>query len=122
MDIKFFAKRVVVYTNRKHLGGLKLKERDKVYLLRQNIKTKRPSSKLDHKKLGLFKIKWKTRLVNYKLDLLASMRIHLVFYILLLELAPPNTKTVILDLSNKNKGQEYIVEKVVDKRTIDREH
>jgi len=34
-----------------------LKEGDKAYLLRKNIKTKRLSDKLDHKKLGPFEIK-----------------------------------------------------------------
>ena len=34
----------------------KLKEGDKVYLLRRYIRTRKPSNKLDFKKLGLFKI------------------------------------------------------------------
>ena len=73
IDIKFFVERVVVYTNKKRIDGPTLKKGDKVYLLRRNIKTKRPSSKLDHKKLGLFLIKEVKGLVNYELDLPSSM-------------------------------------------------
>jgi len=65
-----------------------LKKGDKVYLLRRNIKTKRPSNKLDFTKLGPFKIMEKISPVNYKLALPDGMRIHPVFHISLLEPAP----------------------------------
>ena len=45
--------------------GLTLKEGDKVYLLRKNIVTKRPSYKLDYKNLGLFRIVKVKGLVNF---------------------------------------------------------
>ena len=67
---------------------LLLKEGDKVYLLRKNIATKRLSDKLDHKKLRPFKIIEIKSLVNYRLKLLKTIKIYLVFYISLLELAP----------------------------------
>ena len=65
---------------------LTLKEGDKVYLIRRNIKTKRLSDKLNHKKIGLYKIKKVKSLVNYELALLSNMNIYPVFYISLLEL------------------------------------
>ena len=40
-----------------------------VYLLRRNIKTKRPSDKLDYTKLGPFKIIQKLGPVIFKLDI-----------------------------------------------------
>ena len=58
-----------MYYNRKHSIGPTLKEGDKVYLLRKNIATKRPSDKLDHKKLRPFEITKKKGLVNYRLKL-----------------------------------------------------
>ena len=65
------------------------KKGDKVYLLRKNIKTKRPSDKLNYKKLRLYNIRKIIRLVNYELALLKLIgKIHLVFYISLLKLAP----------------------------------
>ena len=99
-----------------------LKEGDKVYLLRQNVKTKRLSRKLDYKKLSVFTIKRTIGLVNFELDLSKSIKIYLVFYISLLEPALPNVLLVILELAKENEGQEYIVEEVINKRTINREH
>lgn len=75
------------YANRKRLRGLILEGGDKVYLLRRNIKSKKPSKKLDVVKLGPFKIRRKKGLVSYELELPKSIRIYLVFYISLLELA-----------------------------------
>lgn len=65
-----------------------IKKRNKVFLIRRNIKTRRPSAKLDHLKLGPFKIKRKIERLNYKLELLKIIEIHFIFYIALLELAP----------------------------------
>jgi len=53
----------------------------KVYLLRKNIKTQRPSNKLDFKKIKPFKIEEQIRKVNYKLRLSENMQIHPVFYV-----------------------------------------
>ena len=61
---------------------------DKVCLDAQNICTQRPSQKLDHRRLGPFTILEDlplTTLYAYHLDLPASMRIHLVFHVSLLE-------------------------------------
>jgi hypothetical protein len=68
--------------------GPTLKEGDKVYLLQKNIATKRLSDKLDHKKLGLFKIIEIKSLVNYRLKLPRTIKIHPVFYVSLLKPAP----------------------------------
>jgi len=51
------------------------------------MKSKRLSKKLDYVKVGLFSIKKAKELVNYELNLLADAKVHLVFYISLLELA-----------------------------------
>ena len=50
-----------------------------------NVKTTRPSKKLDYKKMGPFKIIKKVGTSSYKLDLPASMAIHNTFHISLLE-------------------------------------
>jgi hypothetical protein len=87
-DIKFIANKSLIYYNRKRLRGPTLQEGDPVYLLRKNIKTKRLSTKLDHTKLDLYKIRKVLGPLTYELKLPQSMRIHLVFYISLLESAP----------------------------------
>jgi len=66
-DLEFLAKRAAKYANKKRLAGLTLQEEDPVYLIRKNIKIKRLSSKLDHTKLSLFKIKKKLGAVTYRL-------------------------------------------------------
>lgn len=85
-----------------------------MYLLRQNIKTKRPSSKLDHLKLGLFKIEEKIGLVNYRLKLPKSIgRIHPTFHISLLEPAPENAELAIYIEIEEETEDEYKVEAIL---------
>jgi len=75
------------YYNLKKSEGLDLKEGDKVWLLYKNFKLRQLSKKLDYVKIGPFKIMEKISEVMYKLDLPAKMRIYLVQYIVILELA-----------------------------------
>jgi hypothetical protein len=90
-DIEFLNKRMAITANKKRVEGPTLKEGDKVYLWRRNIKTKRASKKLDFLKLGPFKIKSVKGPVNYELYLPKKMRIHPVFHVSLLEKADPET-------------------------------
>ena len=66
------------YYNLKVFKGLDLKGEDKVWLLYKNILSRQLSKKLDYIKLGLFKIKKKIIKINYKLDLLAKIKIYLI--------------------------------------------
>ena len=59
---------------------------DNVWLSTKNIKTEKPSKKLDHKMVGPFQIKALVGL-SYRLDLPTSMRIHDVFHPSLLQKA-----------------------------------
>jgi hypothetical protein len=101
IDLVFFTKKLVSYYNRYYSIEPILKERDKVYLIQRNIQTKQPSTKLDHKKLGLFKIKKVIGLVNYKLVLLKIINIYLVFYISFLELVLLGVLLALLPKSNQ---------------------
>ena len=85
--------RMAQFTNFKRNRGPIFKEGNKAYLLRKNIKIIKLNNKLDHTKLGSFKIRKILRLINYKLDLLIKIRIYLSFYILVLE--PVNSDTLI---------------------------
>ena len=92
-----------------------LQVKDRIYLLRKNIKIKRLSSKLEYKKLGSFRIKQVKNILNYELILLKQMKIHLVFYILLFEiileraLLAPRIEIELVNLIAK-----YKVKRVLD--------
>src|SRR5436190_438213 len=64
---------------------------DKVWLLTPNIHTERPSKKLDWKRFGPYTISERIGLQAYRLDLPASMKIHPVFHVSLLEPYKPST-------------------------------
>jgi transposase InsO family protein len=97
---------------------------DKVWLSSKNIRTQRPSKKLDSKNLGPFEIVKKVGATSYELKLPASMRIHPVFHSNLLRLDPdtplpgqivdPPPPVVIDD------EEEYEVAKVLDSRRCGR--
>ena len=63
----------------KHRKASGYKVGNLVWLSTKNIHTERPSKKLDHKKIGPYKITELVRL-SYRLDLPASMRTHDVFH------------------------------------------
>ena len=65
----------------------------KVWLSRKHIRTERPSSKLDHKRLGPFEIIRNINNIAYELRLPPSMKIHPVFHVSLLE--PTSTEPLL---------------------------
>jgi hypothetical protein len=94
---------------------------DRVWLLRRNVKTARPSDKLDHKRLGPFPITAKIGKAAFRLQLPPSMKIHPVFHVALLEPFRPNDipgrvqdppPPVIVD-----DHEEFEVETILDSRT-----
>ncbi|SLM39536.1 Chromo domain/shadow [Lasallia pustulata] len=96
------------YYNSKQKKGPSLEEGDK---------------KLDHMKLGPFRIKKTLGPDMYKLELPKSMKIHPVFHATVLEPAhasiPVATQVPTLETDNNNK--EYIVEKVLQSQLVDRQ-
>jgi hypothetical protein len=118
-DLVFFTKRIVSYYNGYRNIKPILKKRDKIYLIQRNIQTKQLSTKLDHKKLGLFKIKKVIGLVNYKLVLPKTMNIYLVFYISLLEpvllgvLPAP-----VIEIEPVNPNTKYKIEEILDYKQV----
>jgi hypothetical protein len=109
-DIEWMSLRSSLYYNSKRLEGPRLREGDQVYLLRRNVKTTRPSDKLDHKKLGPFK-------VSFELQLPPTMKIHPVFHISLLEPADPNIpQGPAPEIHPDSQELEDEVEKILDVR------
>jgi diacylglycerol kinase len=84
-------------------------------LIQRNIQTKQPSTKLDYKKLELFKIKRIIRLVNYELVLPKTMNIYLVFYISLLELVLLGVlPALVIEIELVNTNIEYKIKEILD--------
>jgi hypothetical protein len=82
---------MTLYANKSRLGRPRLRKGNLIYLLRRNIKTTRPSGKLDLKKINSFKIKRNIRDINFELKLLLTIKIYPIFHILLLKPAHPDT-------------------------------
>jgi hypothetical protein len=118
-DLVFFTKRIMFYYDEYYSIEPILKEGDKVYLIRRNIQTKQPSIKLDHKKLGLFKIKIIIGLVNYELVLPKTINIHPVFHISLLELILPGVLLApVTEIEPVNPNTEYKIEEILDHKQV----
>jgi hypothetical protein len=118
-DIRFLSQRSASYYNKGRSMGPTLKKGDRVYLIRKNIKTARPSDKLDHKKLGPFKISEVKGPVNFKLELPKTMNIHPVFHISLLESAPKDAPRAPLTVIEPvNPETEYDIEGILDCKYI----
>lgn len=108
------------FYNRKVIEGPKFNIGDKVWLSSSNLKSQRPTPKLDYKRLGPFKIIAKIGSRSYKLELPSTMRIHPVFHVNLLEpyqvdnipdRQPQPAPPAIID-----DHQEFEVEEIIDSR------
>jgi hypothetical protein len=118
-DLVFYTERIILYYDEYHNIEPIFKKGDKVYLIQRNIQTKQPSTKLDHKKLGLFKIKRIIGLVNYELILPKTMNIYLVFYISLLELVLSGALLApITEIEPVNPNTKYKVEEILDHKKV----
>ena len=97
-----------------------LKSGDMVWFLPRNVKTTRPSKKLDYKKIGPFKIIKKVGTSSYKLDLPTWMTIDNTFHISLLEPYEDNkfpsqiqTPPPLIEIDGE---PEYELEEIIDSR------
>ena len=98
-----------------------------VWLNARNISTRRPSRKLDHRRLGPFKVIEDTNLkTSYaaRLELPDSMRIHPVFHVSLLEHAAtnpfPGQTTPAPPPIEIDGEEEYFVDSILDSRLYGR--
>ena len=118
LDMQWIRNRMKLFADRKRIEGPILKEGDKTYLLRRNIKTTRSSNKLDHTKLRPFQVRKVKSDVNYELDLPKKMRIHSVFHISLLE--PANTDTPVQTnspgIDPEFQTKEFEIKGIITKR------
>jgi transposase InsO family protein len=117
-ELEYVRQRMAHYHNKKRSKGPIFERGDMVYLLRRNFTTNRPSSKLDHKKVGPFQIAEKLSDTNYRLSLPRTMKMHDIFHISLLEPAPKNARQ---QLHIEVLEEEYEPERILDKQVMDGE-
>jgi hypothetical protein len=118
-ELQKIAKRTTMQANKKRSEGPDFQEGEKVYLLRKNIKTQRPSDKLDFTKLGPYKIKRKLGPVTFELELPAGMNIYPVFHKSLLEKAPQNAKPGPVLVHEETQEPLYDVEDILEHTSRD---
>ena len=109
-----------MYADRNRERSPSFKTGDKVWLIRKNIKTKRPSDKLDYKRLGPFEIISQVNPVTYRLKLPENWRTHDSFHVSLLEPFRENSfpdRKISPPLPIEVDGDiEYEVSKVLDSK------
>jgi len=114
-DLQFIAAKLILYYNKYYNIKLIFKERNKVYLIRRNIKTKKLSDKLNYKKIKLYKIRKIKNLINYKLALLNNINIYLVFHIFLFELILLKAlKTLKIEIELINLNIKYNIKEILN--------
>ena len=123
-DIEFLLHQSAFYHNKHRSREPMLKKRDKVYLLQKNIETTRPSNKLNHVKIGPFKIIRNIKRVSFKLELPEDMQWkHSVFHISLLKSAPDTILILEQVPDNYLMEQEdwYKVESILKHKDINKQ-
>ena len=115
MDIRFISKRAAIYHDKRRVEATIFQEGEKVYLPRRNIKTKRPSDKLDFRKLGPYKIIRRVNRVNYELQIPKKGKekpVHPVFHLSLFEKADQSVPAATHEEIVTGEG-EYEVERIL---------
>jgi hypothetical protein len=103
------------YQNKKRKMAPQLKEKNKIYLLTKNLKTRKKSKKLNHVKVESFFIKAVKGSVNYELDLLKDAKVFLVFHISLLESVDPSTPIQEIFHYKPQEKNRFEVEEILKK-------
>lgn len=108
------------YANASRLPELRFEVGNQVWLLRIHIHITQPSTKLDHKKLGKFKILEQIGSQVYHLRLPASMKLHPIFHVFHLEpvqmnplsdhIQPPAPPVIV------DGNEEWNVDEILDSR------
>ena len=100
---------------------------DLVMLSGRNIKTRCPSTKLDHKNHGPFQIEKIVSLLAVRLTLPQKWKFHNVFHVSLLEpyrtsehRAPPDLSRILREADDIEQSEEYDVEEVMSSVERDR--
>ncbi len=115
-NISKMQERSTKYQNKKRKTTPQLKEGNRVYLLTKNLKTRKPSKKLNHVKVESFLIKKAKRSINYELDLLKDAKVFSIFHVSLLESADFSTSIQDTFHYKPQEEVEFAIEKILEQR------
>jgi hypothetical protein len=116
-DALFIQETMKKYYDKKRKDPPLFEEGEKVWLIRRNIKSKRPNGKLDHVKIGPYEIEKAISPVNYRLKLPKNMKVHPTFHVALLEKAPQDAKPAAYEADTYGDTQEWEFEKIKGSET-----
>jgi hypothetical protein len=107
-----------LYYDKKH-KNYEFRAGDSVWLIARNIRTRRPSKKLDFQRLGPYKVTQRIGNQAYRLELPANFKIHNVFNVNLLESAPSSaingrTPAEPPPIELDPAGDQFEVEEILD--------
>ena len=112
-ELDRISKKTTITANKKRSEGPDFKEGEMVYINMKNIKTQRPSKKLDHTKIGPYRILRKLGPVTFELQIPEGMNIHSIFHKNLLEPAPPDAKPGPVLIDEETQEPLYDVERIL---------
>ena len=117
-NLQFHSAECEAQANKSRYAARNFKTGNMVWLNLKNVKSLRPSRKLDYKNAGPFKILESIGKYAFKLDLPKSMKIHPVFHVSLLspvaqDALPGQISGPVPPLEVLNEEPEYEIERVV---------
>lgn len=120
--LKESRERMKKYADRKRTEAPSFAEKQLVMLDARNIKTKRPSKKLDKKLLGPFKISKVVSPTAVKLELPERWKIHPTFHVSLIEPFRTGSQPIpdpiqVLEQVGDVYPEEFVVEEIMNSRT-----
>jgi hypothetical protein len=118
-ELQLAQEKMKTYADRSRIDH-SFKVGDFVWLLNRNIRTTRPSKKLDHKRLGPFQLIERINDVTFRLELPSNIRLSNTFHVSLLE---PTTQAFMDNYKTPqpifvDDHEEFEVEKILDHKVI----
>ena len=116
MNLQFISLKIKKYYDRDRFEKINFKMRDKVYVLRRNIKTAKKNNKLNHVKIEFFRVLRNIKNINYEFKLSKTIkRKYSIFHVSLLKPAHLDTSNIIISKKCIEPNEKYEVEKILNK-------
>ena len=116
MNLQFISLKIKKYYDRDRFEEINLKMRDKIYVLRKNMKTTKKNNKLNYIKIEFFKMLRNVKNISYEFKLSKTMkRKYSIFHVSLLKSAHSDISNIIISKKYIKSDKEYKIEKISNK-------